>query len=98
MDSATEANAGSLDVISDAICPWCWIGKRHLDTALGMLAEEGFFFNVRFRPFQLNPEMPAEGVDRREYRSAKFGSLEKIPGIGPPRSRCRARRWARVSP
>ncbi|MCA3396512.1 MAG: DsbA family protein [Roseomonas sp.] len=77
MDSATEANAGSLDVISDAICPWCWIGKRNLDAALEMLSEEGLHFKVRFRPFQLNPEMPAEGVDRREYRSAKFGSLEK---------------------
>ena len=77
MDSSIEANAGTLDVISDAICPWCWIGKRNLDAALGMLAEDGLHFNVRFRPFQLNPEMPAEGVDRREYRSAKFGSLEK---------------------
>jgi len=77
MDSATDNNAGNLDVISDAICPWCWIGKRNLDAALGMLAEEGLTFNVRFRPFQLNPDMPAQGVDRREYRSAKFGSLEK---------------------
>lgn len=77
MDGATEAKAGTLDVISDAICPWCWIGKRNLDAALGLLAEEGLTFKVRFRPFQLNPEMPAEGVDRREYRSAKFGSLEK---------------------
>ena len=77
MDSATEANAGTLDVISDAICPWCWIGKRNLDAALQMLAEDGLHFRVRFRPFQLNPEMPPEGVDRREYRSAKFGSLEK---------------------
>ena len=77
MDSASEADAGTLDVISDAICPWCWIGKRNLDAALDMLAEEGLQFRVRFRPFQLNPEMPAEGVDRREYRSAKFGSWEK---------------------
>jgi predicted DsbA family dithiol-disulfide isomerase len=77
MNSANEANAGTLDVISDAICPWCWIGKRNLDAALGMLAEEGLTFNVRFRPFQLNSDMPPEGVDRREYRSAKFGSWEK---------------------
>ena len=77
MDSTIEANAGTLDVISDAICPWCWIGKRNLDAALDLLAEEGLQFRVRFRPFQLNPDMPAEGVDRREYRSAKFGSLEK---------------------
>jgi predicted DsbA family dithiol-disulfide isomerase len=77
MNSANEANAGNLDVISDAICPWCWIGKRNLDAALGMLAAEGLTFNVRFRPFQLNSDMPPEGVDRREYRSAKFGSWEK---------------------
>jgi predicted DsbA family dithiol-disulfide isomerase len=77
MNSANEANAGTLDVISDAICPWCWIGKRNLDAALGMLAAEGLTFNVRFRPFQLNSDMPPEGVDRREYRSAKFGSWEK---------------------
>ena len=77
MESAIEAKAGNLDVISDAICPWCWIGKRNLDAALQMLAEDGLHFRVRFRPFQLNPEMPPEGVDRREYRSAKFGSLEK---------------------
>ena len=77
MVSTIEANAGTLDVISDAICPWCWIGKRNLDAALDLLAEEGLQFRVRFRPFQLNPDMPAEGVDRREYRSAKFGSLEK---------------------
>ena len=55
MDSTTEANAGILDVISDAICPWCWIGKRNLDAALQMLAEDGLHFRVRFRPFQLNP-------------------------------------------
>jgi predicted DsbA family dithiol-disulfide isomerase len=52
-------------------------GPKRRGAALGMLAEEGLTFNVRFRPFQLNPEMPPEGVDRREYRSAKFGSWEK---------------------
>lgn len=63
-----------LDIISDAICPWCWIGKRNLDTALEMLAAEGLRFEIRWRPFQLNPEMPAEGVARAEYRARKFGS------------------------
>ncbi len=77
MNSATEANAGTLDIVSDAICPWCWIGKRNLDGALALLAEEGLHFTLRWRPFQLNPDMPAEGVNRREYRSAKFGSWEK---------------------
>ncbi|MBU8538631.1 DsbA family oxidoreductase [Falsiroseomonas tokyonensis] len=64
----------NLDVISDSVCPWCWIGKRNLDEALAMLAEEGLRFNLRWRPFQLNPDMPAEGVPRAAYRAQKFGS------------------------
>jgi predicted DsbA family dithiol-disulfide isomerase len=64
-------------VISDAICPWCWIGKRQLDTALTTLRQEGLRFSVHWRPFQLNPDMPAEGVERSAYRAAKFGSLER---------------------
>ncbi|HEV7266000.1 MAG TPA: DsbA family oxidoreductase [Falsiroseomonas sp.] len=67
----------TIDVISDAICPWCWIGKAHLDAALDELSREGLAFQVRWRPFQLNPDMPAEGVARAEYRTAKFGSLER---------------------
>ena len=64
----------TLDIISDAICPWCWIGKRNLDAALETLAAEGLHFAVRWRPFQLNPDMPAEGVVRAAYRAQKFGS------------------------
>jgi predicted DsbA family dithiol-disulfide isomerase len=66
-----------IDVISDAICPWCWIGKRQLDTALTTLRQAGLRFSVHWRPFQLNPDMPAEGVERSAYRAAKFGSLER---------------------
>jgi predicted DsbA family dithiol-disulfide isomerase len=67
----------SIDVISDAICPWCWIGKAHLDAALEELRRDGLDFRVRWRPFQLNPDMPQEGVERASYRAAKFGSLER---------------------
>lgn len=67
-----------LDIISDAICPWCYIGKRQVERALPMLAEEGLHFSVHWHPFQLNPEMPAGGVDRCEYRLKKFGSEERI--------------------
>jgi len=67
----------SIDVISDAICPWCWIGKAHLDAALAELREEGLAFEVRWRPFQLNPDMPEEGVERAAYRARKFGSEER---------------------
>jgi predicted DsbA family dithiol-disulfide isomerase len=82
--TATEAPprpvAGALsriDIVSDAICPWCWIGKRHLEGALAALADEGERFEVHWRPFQLNPDMPPEGVERAAYRAAKFGSLER---------------------
>lgn len=64
----------TLDVVSDVVCPWCWIGKRHLDAALAELAAEGLRFNVRWRPYQLNPDMPVEGVVRATYRAQKFGS------------------------
>jgi predicted DsbA family dithiol-disulfide isomerase len=76
MDTA-PATAGRLEIVSDAICPWCWIGKAQLDAALALLAEEGLVFETGWLPFQLNPEMPAEGVDRRAYRTEKFGSWEK---------------------
>jgi predicted DsbA family dithiol-disulfide isomerase len=69
--------ASRIDVVSDAICPWCWIGKRHLEGALARLADEGERFAVHWRPFQLNPDMPREGVERAAYRAAKFGSAER---------------------
>ena len=51
-----------LEVVSDTICPWCYIGKRRLAAALAELATEGFAFEVVWRPFQLNPGMPREGL------------------------------------
>ena len=66
-----------LDVYSDVICPWCYIGKQHMQMALRALEAEGLRFDVGWRPFQLNPDMPAGGVPRDEYRRAKFGSLER---------------------
>lgn len=68
---------GRIEIISDVICPWCYIGKRHMERALEILAEDGLRLSVSWLPFQLNPDMPAEGVDRRDYRIAKFGSWEK---------------------
>ncbi|MBD3896472.1 DsbA family oxidoreductase [Halomonas sp. ML-15] len=65
-----------ITVISDAICPWCFIGKRHLDLALAELPEE-ISVSVAWHPFELNPDMPAEGLSRRDYRTAKFGSWER---------------------
>lgn len=68
---------GRIDVISDVICPWCYIGKRHLERALDILEQQHLRFTVAWHPFQLNPEMPREGVDRAQYRLAKFGSAER---------------------
>jgi predicted DsbA family dithiol-disulfide isomerase len=65
-----------LEVASDVVCPWCYIGKRRLEKALGLLKDE-FEVEVRWLPFQLNPDLPAEGIPRAEYRKAKFGSLER---------------------
>lgn len=59
-----------LDILSDPICPWCYIGKASLDRAL---ETAGNPFDLRWRPFQLNPDMPPEGMDRRAYLEAKFG-------------------------
>ena len=65
----------TVDVISDVICPWCYVGKRRLEKAIAALTERANV-RVRWRPFQLNPRMPQEGMDRRQYRTAKFGSWE----------------------
>jgi predicted DsbA family dithiol-disulfide isomerase len=65
-----------LEVASDVVCPWCYIGKRRLEKALELLKDE-FQVNVRWLPFQLNPDLPAEGIPRADYRKAKFGSLER---------------------
>jgi predicted DsbA family dithiol-disulfide isomerase len=67
-----------IDIVSDAICPWCYIGKRQLERALTILAKEGLYFSVHWNPFQLNPDMPKEGSDRKAYRAMKFGSVERV--------------------
>ncbi len=69
-----------IEVISDAICPWCWVGKRRLERALAALSPE-ISATVTWRPFELNPDMPKEGLDRRAYRSRKFGSWEHSQGL-----------------
>lgn len=63
-----------VDVVSDLICPWCFIAKRRLQRTGGLVAQP---LDIRWHPFQLNPTMPLKGMDRREYRSAKFGSWER---------------------
>jgi len=63
-----------VDLISDVICPWCFIGKRRLEKAI---ASVDMPVSVRWHPFQLNPAMPKEGISRKEYRTRKFGSWER---------------------
>lgn len=64
----------AVDVISDVICPWCYIGKKRLEKAV---FAHGGPVKVRWLPYQLNPQMPPEGISRREYRTRKFGSWER---------------------
>ncbi len=63
-----------LDIISDPICPWCYIGKTNLDKALVQFPDHPF--TIEWHPFQLNPDMPSEGMDRRAYLEGKFGGKE----------------------
>lgn len=63
-----------LDIFSDPVCPWCMIGKAHLDRALAAHADHPF--EIEWHPFQLNPGMPPKGVDRAEYLAAKFGGQD----------------------
>jgi predicted DsbA family dithiol-disulfide isomerase len=72
-----------IDVILDVVCPWCFIGKRRLDAALVELAalDPDIMPVVSWHPFELNPDLPPEGVDRRSYLEAKFGGPERARQI-----------------
>ena len=69
-----------IDVVSDVICPWCFLGKRRLDAALAALEMNVF---IRWRPYMLDPTIPPEGLDRQQYMLAKFGP-EKLKTIHDP--------------
>src|SRR6202521_4774821 len=71
---AQPADGLVVDVTSDLICPWCFVAKRRLEKASSIL---GKTLEIRWHPFQLNAEIPVEGLDRRLYRSAKFGSWQQ---------------------
>ena len=66
----------SIAIYSDLICPWCYIGKRRMEEALQQLPA-ATQVSRSWHPFQLNPEMPREGLNRKMYRSKKFGSWER---------------------
>src|SRR5689334_11606085 len=69
-----------IDVVSDTVCPWCYIGKRRLARAMAMRPD--IAFKVHWRPYQLDPTIPREGVDRRAYLRAKFGDGPRPRAIG----------------
>ncbi|TDI58971.1 MAG: DsbA family oxidoreductase [Alphaproteobacteria bacterium] len=64
-----------IDIYSDPVCPWCFIGKRRLERTLA--ARDDIAATLTWRPFQLNPDIPPEGMDRATYLSSKFGGMER---------------------
>lgn len=69
----------TVDIVSDVMCPWCYIGKRRLEQALENL--DGIDVAIQWRPYQLDPTLPPEGRDRKEYLENKFGGREKAKEI-----------------
>ena len=69
----------NIEIISDTICPWCFIGKRRFEKALKQRPE--LDVNVSWRAFFLNPDMPAEGMERKDYVERKFGGKERAQAI-----------------
>ena len=81
----------NIDIISDVVCPWCYIGKRQIEAALALYAQEhpgAEKPSVTWRPFQLNPQLPAEGMSRQDYVVQKFGAARskdiyaRVAGVG----------------
>jgi predicted DsbA family dithiol-disulfide isomerase len=68
-----------IDIVSDVVCPWCYIGKHRIENALELAKDVPV--EVHWRPFFLNPWVPREGISREEYLTAKFGSVEAYKGI-----------------
>jgi predicted DsbA family dithiol-disulfide isomerase len=69
----------TVDVVSDVVCPWCYIGQKRLERAIG--AVPALDVKVKWRPYQLDPTIPPEGKDRRQYMLDKFGSEQRIAEI-----------------
>jgi predicted DsbA family dithiol-disulfide isomerase len=70
----------AIDMVSDVVCPWCYVGKRLLETAIA--AKPEIAVETRFRPYFLNPWVPREGMSRDDYLIAKFGSVERYNAAG----------------
>jgi predicted DsbA family dithiol-disulfide isomerase len=70
--TSAPAETLTIDIVSDVVCPWCYIGKRNLEAALARLPENNV--EIRWRPYQLDPTIPPEGIARRAYLERKFGT------------------------
>jgi predicted DsbA family dithiol-disulfide isomerase len=68
----------TIDIVSDVVCPWCYLGEKRLEAAL---AEEAGPVAVRWRPYQLDPTIPEEGLDRAEYMAKKFGASGRLQSV-----------------
>lgn len=66
----------TIDVVSDVVCPWCYLGKKRLEQAVALVPEVDV--TIRWRPYQLDPSVPPEGLDRKEYMAKKFGNLAAL--------------------
>ena len=75
----SQSEALTIDVVSDVVCPWCYLGKRRLDQALAEV--EGGPIVVRWRPYQLDATIPSEGLDRRAYMKKKFGDEARLTAV-----------------
>ncbi len=69
----------NVDIVSDIACPWCFVGKKHFEKALEMLPE--YEITVHWKPFQLDPTIPTEGLDYKDYIEGKFGSISRFDGM-----------------
>jgi predicted DsbA family dithiol-disulfide isomerase len=78
-DSAAVPASVHIEVVSDVVCPWCYIGKRRLEAALTLLPD--IDIDINWRPYFLNPWIPREGIDRQTYLETKFGSAERYSAI-----------------
>jgi predicted DsbA family dithiol-disulfide isomerase len=79
----TSLRSLHIDIVSDVVCPWCYIGKRHLEAALSewRLSNAAVAVTTRWHPFQLNPDLPSDGVDRKTYLEDKFGGPARAKEI-----------------
>ncbi len=79
----TTAAPMNIDIVSDVVCPWCYIGKRHVEKAISQWQEKhpDAAVSVRWHPFQLNPDLPLEGTDRKGYLEQKFGGPQRAKEI-----------------